>query len=551
MQVSDQTSAGADMLQRPGAGRKDAVARLMALDARGELATDHARAVAGALGVSLRTVWNWVALARHEGRLSPRTPSRAGVTPDLRARLALWGGNVAAVHRELLTEAAAAGDPGSVPSLRTLQRAIVRDLSVGERAGLRGGEAARRRYDVYGKRPPTYRNACWEGDHKHIPVRVDLDGTAVRPWVTWFIDVASKVIVGVAVTPHQPARDAVLAALRTGISRTAPYGPFGGLPGQVRVDRGKDFLSNAVAKALGGFAVPVHDLPAYKPYRKGTVEALNSAVEQMLLVSLPGYTRRARPAQAYRPTPVEDLLSYPDFVKVLLDWVAWWNTEHYPAGVPDGMTPREAWEADPTPLEEIPEEQLAFFAMEDDGRIRKITTNGVAWRRRAYIAPWMAGHVGTKVRLRYLPHFDGRIEVFTADEPARHLGSAYLAEAATPAQRRALSQVRESNARALKADLKAAEKLSRTRYTATTTPSAPRPRRSVTGQQAQEEISRARAVDLAARALPDLIPPREPPPGWARPRHRPDTTVLSESDPTGTALPDDHTGTEPAPDSKE
>ncbi|MCM9077393.1 transposase family protein [Streptomyces spororaveus] len=380
---------------------------------------------------------------------------------------------------------------------------------------------------------------------------MDLEGSAVCPWVTWFIDVASKVIVGVAVTPHQPARDAVLAALRTGISRTAPYGPFGGLPGRVRVDRGKDFLSNVVAKALGGFAVPVHDLPAYKPYRKGTVEALNSAVEQMLLVSLPGYTRRARPAQAYRPTPLEDLLSYPDFVKVLLDWVAWWNSEHRPAGVPDGMTPREAWEADPTPIEEIPEEQLAFFAMEDDGRIRKITTNGVVWRRRAYIAPWMAGHVGTRVRLRYLPHFDGKVEVFTADGQFRHLGGAYLAEAATPAQRRALARVRERNARALKADLKAAEKLSRTHYTATTTPGAPHPRRSVTGQQAQEEISRARAVDLAARALPDLIPPREPPPGWARPRSHPDTTVLSETDPPGPAAPDDHTGTEPAPDSKE
>lgn len=199
---------------------------------------------------------------------------------------------------ELLAEAAAAGDPGSVPSLRTLQRAVRRDLSAGERAGFKGGEAARRRFDVYGKRPPTHRNACWEGHHKHIPVGVALDGTAVRPWVTWFIDVASKVIVGVAVTPHQPARDAILAALRTGISRTAPDGPFGGLPGLVRVSLGKDFLSSAVEKALGGFAVPVHDLPACKPYRKGTVEALNGAVEQMLLVSVPGYTRRARPAQA-------------------------------------------------------------------------------------------------------------------------------------------------------------------------------------------------------------------------------------------------------------
>lgn len=118
--MSDQVSGGEDMPQRWPAGKREgAVARLMALDSRGELATEHARAVAGALGVSLRTVWNWVAVARREGRLSARTPSRAGVTPDVRVRLAVWGGNVAAVHRELLAEAAAAGDPGSVPSLRT------------------------------------------------------------------------------------------------------------------------------------------------------------------------------------------------------------------------------------------------------------------------------------------------------------------------------------------------------------------------------------------------------------------------------------------------
>lgn len=289
----------------------------------------------------------------------------------------------------------------------------------------------------------------------------------------------------------------------------------------VRVDRGKDFLSKAVSRALGGFAVPVDDLPAYKPYRKGTVEALNGAVEEMLLVALPGYTRRARPAQAYQPDRVEDLLTYPDFVKVLLDWVAWWNTEHHPAGLTEGRTPAQAWKADPAPVEEVPEERLAFFALEDDGRVRKITTNGVSWRRRAYIAPWMAGHVGTRVRLRYLPHFDGRIEVFSTEGWGRHLGTAYLAEAATQAQRRTLSRVRENRARALKAELKAAEKLRKARYTATTTAAVPRPRRTVTSSQAEAEIARSRGTELAARALPDLIPPREPSASWARPVVRP------------------------------
>ncbi|MFJ5546502.1 Mu transposase C-terminal domain-containing protein [Streptomyces sp. NPDC093225] len=503
----------------------------MALDARGGLTSAHVRLVAQGLGVSVRTVRRWVAAARSEGRVGPLPRARFAVTPHVRGLLAVWGGNVAAVHRELVAVARAAGDPDAVPSLATLQRAVARDLSAGERAGLRGGEAARRRYDVYGKRPPTHRNACWEGDHKRIPVRVDLEGAAVCPWVTWFVDVATKVIVGVAVTPHQPARDAVLAALRSAISRAEPYGPGGGLPGVVRVDRGKEFLCRAVERALGAFAVPVEGLPAYKPYRKGTVEALNGAVEEMLLVSLPGYTHRARPAEAYRPDAAEDLLPYPDFVKALLDWVAWWNTEHRPEGLADGVTPLAAWEADPTPVEDVAEERLAFFALEDDGRQRKITTKGISWRRRFYIGDWMAGHVGTAVRLRYLPHYDGQIEVFATEEWGRHLGTAYLAQAATLEQRRALSSVREKKARQLKADLKAAEKLRRTRYTATTTAAAPRPRRTVTAAQAQAEIVEAQAGDLAARALPDLIPPREPPPSWARPvvRPRPAVGPLSAS----------------------
>ncbi|MFB7294043.1 hypothetical protein ACFC0W_45180, partial [Actinacidiphila glaucinigra] len=157
-----------------GSGREGAVARLLALDARGELTTGHAWLVASALGVSLRTVWNWVAVGRREGRLSPRGRPRAKVTADLRARLAVWGGNVAAVHRELVAEADAAGKADVVPSVRTLQRAVCLDPSAGERAGLRAGEAGRRGYDVYGKRPPVHRNACWEGDHKRVPVRVGL-----------------------------------------------------------------------------------------------------------------------------------------------------------------------------------------------------------------------------------------------------------------------------------------------------------------------------------------------------------------------------------------
>ncbi|MFF1873477.1 hypothetical protein [Kitasatospora herbaricolor] len=44
--------------------------------------------------------------ARTEGRLLPKPRERTVVTPEVRRLLAFWGGNIAAVHRELIAQAA-------------------------------------------------------------------------------------------------------------------------------------------------------------------------------------------------------------------------------------------------------------------------------------------------------------------------------------------------------------------------------------------------------------------------------------------------------------
>jgi putative transposase len=84
-----------------------------------------------------------------------------------------------------------------------------------------------------------------------------------------------------------------------------PYGPVGGLPALVRIDRGKDFLSRTVTSALGALAIPVHDLPAYSPHLKGTVENLNRCAERMLFAALPRYTHAPAPSLR-RPDRAED-----------------------------------------------------------------------------------------------------------------------------------------------------------------------------------------------------------------------------------------------------
>ncbi|WP_435836566.1 transposase [Streptomyces asoensis] len=491
--------------------------RLLTLRAGGKLTAGHVRVAADALGVSERTVWRWLAAAESDEAAAagpgarPRAGARFTITPEVRGLLALWKGNVRAVHRELVLRAARQSPPAGAPSLTTLHRAIRRDLTPGERAGLAGGERAARKHDVFLARPRGWRNQVWETDHVQAPVLVDVDGTARRPWITWFTDCATNAITGVAVTPGDPSRESVLAALRSAVLREDPYGPFGGLPEKVRVDRGKDFLSRTVIAAFDLLDVTVEDLPAYTPHLKGTVEGLNRAVESMFLTALPGYARQPRPGKRPARPKDEVLLGFEDFTARLLAWTLWWNNEHHPAPL-RGKTPLEAWQDDPTPLRDVPAADLWTFTLEDAGT-RTLTTRGVRFRKRDYAAAWMTGQTGIQVRIRFMPHHDHRIEIYHAATNC-YLGPAELADQATDEQISAVRRARAARARRLKKDLEASQ---RERYAAVNQPEAPRRLGALTTAQAEAELAQATDTDLSDLALPDLIPPAAPPAGWRTP----------------------------------
>ncbi|MGW6395371.1 transposase [Streptomyces sp. NPDC055103] len=532
--------------------------RLLALRREGKLTTRHVRVAADALGVRERAVWRWLAAAEEDeaaavapGERAPY-PGRFTVTAEVRALLGLWKGNVAAVHREL-TARAVRGEGDPPPSVPTLHRAIRRDLTPGERAGRAGGEREARRHDVFLSRPRGWRNQVWEADHVQAPVLVDVEGTVRRPWITWFVDCASNTIMGVAVTPGHPSRESVLAALRAAVVREEPFGPQGGLPEKVRVDRGKDFLSRTVTAVFNALDVTVEDLPPYTPHLKGTVEGLNRAVESMFLAALPGYARQPHPGRRRAWPKDEVLLGFEDFTTRLLDWVAWWNTSHHPDPL-KGRAPLEAWEADPTPLREIGADELWTFTLEDDGRIRALSTKGISFRNRDYVGAWMTGRAGERVRVRFMPHHDHRIEVFDA-ATGRYLGPAELADAATPEQISAVRTARAARTRRLRQDLAAAQ---RERYAAATRPGKPERLGAVTGVEADRELAAAEQSDLSRLALPDLIPPAAPPADWrtppslaARTRRAPADEPAADEQPSsgtagapspGTAVDSDTTG---------
>jgi putative transposase len=561
--------------------RAPAVRRLLALRGQRRLSREHVRLAGECLGVSERTVWRWLAEASRSPRAALRPGERSGgrfeITGEIRVLLAYWHGNASAVHRQLAAQAETgsregqpaaapesvappAGAPPAavpllepVPSLSTFLRAVRRDLTAGERAGLAAGADAARAHDVFGKRALSWRNDVWEADHVQAPLLVDADGDLVRPWVTWFIDTATKVITGTAVTPGTPSRASVLAALRAAVLREEPYGPAGGTPEQVRVDRGKDFLSTTVTAAFGTMGVTVKDLPAYSPHLKGTVENLNRAVDRMLFAALPGYTLAPvthcsgrRRKGAGRKLERSGALSFQDFTAEVLAWTHWWNTEHRPQ-VLSGRTPLEAWQADPTPVTDVPAADLWTFTLEDDGRPRKLSSHGVRWRGRTYIAPWMTGQAGRTVTVRYMPHHDHEIDV--CDAHGAYLGPAHLADAATPEQLAAVRTARAQRARRLRAEVKAAETLRRQRFAPATTAEPARRLGALTSAQAEHELAAAEHTDPSKLALPDLIPHAAPPADWRTPPSHaaratpgrpapPPREPDPDGPPTGVAAPD-------------
>ncbi|MEU6964991.1 Mu transposase C-terminal domain-containing protein [Streptomyces chrestomyceticus] len=493
--------------------RAASITRLLHLQATHQLTPGHIRTVADSFGRHPKTIRRWMANASHnDGRYTPRPRPRAILSPTMHTALARWCGNIAGAYHELRQE----GYLGEKPiSYATFHRTVCRELDAGHRAGLRGGEAARRRFDIHLQRPRGHRNEAWEGDHKQADVWVDVDGEPRKPWLTLFADCSSDAVCGLAITPHTPSREAVLVALRDAMLRGPEHGPFGGLPRQIRVDGGKDFLCRTVGQALGAFAVERVDLPPYHPELKGTIEAINGALVTMLFPRLPGYTRRPRAngSMATRLRPGDPLLTFEAFVAEVRTWIHWWNHEHTIRNL-GNRTPHQVWQQDPTPIEDVDPAALHTYTLEAPGNTFTIDGNGVCWQNRHYFGPWMNGMVGTEVTVRYLPHHRHTVEVYDA-ATGRYLGSADLQGQASEEKRSEVRLTRQRSAARLRRVFKRAERDLAVRYAAVTVPARPRRTGAMTEDEADEELRRLRTPQ-ADTPTPRKRPLPAPTTSWAQ-----------------------------------
>jgi putative transposase len=380
--------------------RRVLVGRLLDQRRTAGLPAEEVSRAAKQVGIAERTLWRW--LAGGLPGMSPR--SRYHLTEADRDAYAAARGNVAAAWRAQQQ----ANDP--VPSLRTFQMAIARELLPIERAATVDGIEGQRRHTVYLRWEARHRNARWEADHVELPVLV-LPPRATRPcrpWATLFIDTYSRLLVGWALA-LSPSTATVLAALRMGLVIDPERRPFGGIPMELRLDRGLEFAAEALTSVAATLGIRMMRAPAYTPHLKGKIERLNRTVAQDFLSTLPFYTDGPRDAAGRLYELGIPPLTFERFAAEFQDWVEHYNTARPHAGLA-GETPLERWKADPTPVHKIPPADLRFLLLA--GAERRITKHGIRFGGLHFIAPELNGRVGQTVEVRWMPHDLRTIEVF-------------------------------------------------------------------------------------------------------------------------------------------
>jgi putative transposase len=475
--------------------RASVVARLRDKRAHGgSISADVRRAAAGLL-VGESTVWRWLASSDDSAAELRR---RYELTKADRDAYLDWCGNVAALWRERI----ARGE--SVPSLRTLQRAFAEQMSPGERAAAVEGVEGRRRHEVYLRWEPVSRNARWEGDHKELPVLVTPPRGArpCKPWATLFLDCYSRLIMGWALSLH-PTSATVLAALRRGLVVDPDRGPFGGVPVSLVPDNGLEFATTALERVCGVLGIALEPTDAYAPHQKGKLERANLTVDQEFLCGLPFYTSGARAVDGQLFGPDADPMALELFVDHFAEWVIEYNTRRVHSEL--GQTPLQRWNADATPLQTVPAEQLRWLLLADVERT--VNKDGVHFQGLRFIAPELNGLVGEKVEVRYTPHDLRQIEIFRDDE---WLATAYPQGTLSAEQRDAVLARRRADAAELGRRQRRASRRARAKLAPITEPGEVVDTTTISAEQARDEGHRSgggprRDEDLRRLAMTNLL----------------------------------------------
>jgi putative transposase len=319
----------------------------------------------------------------------------------------------------------------------------------------------------------------------------------VKAWVTVFIDVKTRAVMGWSINIEKSSAD-VLMALRKAVRLEPEHGPFCGAPDVVIWDNGGEFLADAVTQAALGLQILPRVAKPYMPHLKGVVERFNRTLEQSFVSTLPGYVHGAKTIKG-DPYEGQGLLSYEHLVALFEEFIDDYNHNHAHRSL-GGISPKQAWEDDPAMLRTYDDDELRWITL--PGETRVIGSRGIEFRAAFFVAPEISTLVGEQVTVHFMPHDLRKVEVW---HDGKFLCEAYPRDMLTAEQREQFFAQRSREKRAAGETRKRSNRKLRARYAPMDSAGTPQEITQITEAQARAEDALRIDADLSDAGSLDLL----------------------------------------------
>lgn len=265
-----------------------------------------------------------------------------------------------------------------------------------------------------------FANERWQGDHSplNIWVRAKMDGAwkAFRAYVSVVLDAHSRSVAGFIVSIKYPdAWTIALLFYRAIMPKKRKNWRNRGIPFVFQSDRGKDFLSRAVAATLGKLKTILDPDPPHYPNRKGKVERFFQTLDSGCLRILPGHMDAIGLTEGAARKHIHELLT----LKQLNVEIERWIDEDYHQHVHSstGRKPAELWEETVRLRMPESEDDLNLLLLKHD-KERSVKNTGVHVSIQGmnciYWSPELLYHFQRRVRIAYNPEDFGSVLVYCA-----------------------------------------------------------------------------------------------------------------------------------------
>lgn len=378
---------------------------------------------AAELRLSTRQIYNLLARYRVDRRVSallPRTPTtrRGRIDPEVERIIeatlrALWLREEEPALAEAVGEVRARCEEAGLarPAYVTVGRRIAKLFSPEEIARKRGCDDSRLRRL---KPRPGYiraKHALEVCQIDHTPGDIQFaeivgdDGVYVgRPYLTLAADVASGAVTGFCLTLERPSRMSVALCLAHAMCPKEDWlkahridhdWPLHGRPGQLVVDGGAEFWSDAFVQGCRDFGVAIRRRNRGTVHHGGLVERLLGKLNAVLR-SLPGRTGSSVADRAGYPSERRARLSFRDLERCVVLAIIDHNLSQNPRKL---TTPLDEWRRRCDGLPRPVDDPMAVLVNFMPRELRRISPQGVSLFAIDYYEPWLGRLVARRDRL--------------------------------------------------------------------------------------------------------------------------------------------------------